>query len=426
MKNILNFAGIIIGLQLAFGCSPDDYTYHDNDNVDITTIDSVVLVPNHTLLLADGYAQLDLRPMLYTKEKHQILDSRVKEEWLEYRSESGVALNRHFSTSDASLIGQTLTVRVKIKGTDVESQPVSFQVVAPLDEKYTSEIKIPVVFHVVQTTEDIESFGGAYTQEGLNLLLLKLNNMLSGVASFNPVGVNTHIRLERALYDQNGKKMPEPGINRLVVKEIDFTNNLTDFLTAQHLIWPADKYMNIWLISDRNKKIVNYHNTVTSNCLPKYVYAGTPATGRPVGITWKEFPSNGTFQLKESGIIYKLQDLDVINRSLDLSMNCNELGYYFGCYLGLLSTCNYGDKVGTDYCEDTHNYFVDLNNMISKENKTWYKRANGCYFRAENIMDDAVGTHNSVSKNQCERMRWVLENCPERAAWKSEFAFTGK
>lgn len=423
-KNISKLAVIIIGLLLASGCSPEDYTYHDNDIVDISTIDSVVLVPNHVLLLADGNAQLDLRPMLYTKEKNQILDSRIKEEWLEYSSESGVVLNRHFSTSDASLIGQTITARVKIKGTDVESQPVSFQVTAPLDDKYTSEIKIPVVFHIVQTTEDIESYGGAYPQERLDLLQVKLNNMLSGIASVNPVGVNTHIRMELAHFDQNGKKMAEPGINRLVVKEIDFTNNLANFLKAQRLIWPVDKYMNIWLISDRDKKIGNYHNTVSSNCLPQYVYAGTPTDGRPKGITWREFPSGGTFQLKESGVIYKLQDLDEINRPFDLS-NSNELGYYIGRYLGLLPTCNYGgDKAVADHCEDTHDYFPDK--KAPGENKTWYKQANGCYFRAENIMDDPQGVHCSVSKNQCERMRWVLENCPERAAWKSEFAFTGK
>lgn len=420
MKNILNFAGIIIGLQLAFGCSPDDYTYHDNSEVDITTIDSVALVPNHVMLLADGNARLDLRPMLYTKEKYQILDSRVKEEWLEYTSESGVAISRYFSTSDASLIGQTLAVRVKIKGTNVESQPVSFQVVAPLDEKYTSEIKIPVVFHVIQTTEDIESFGGAYTRERLEVLLLKLNNVLSGVVSFNPVGVDTHIRLVAAVYDQNGKKMPESGINRLVVKEIDFTNNLTDFLTAQHLIWPVDKYLNIWLVSDRGEKMAN---SICANCLPQYVYPGTSAVGRPAGITWKEFAPGMAFKLKESGVIYKLQKLDQIDRTFEASAY-NDFGYYFGRYLGLFPTCNYGTKAGNDYCEDTHNYFPDKEAI--GENKTWYKQANGCYFRAENIMDDPMGVHSSISKNQCERMRWVLENCPERAAWKSAFAFTGK
>ena len=59
-------------------------------------------------------------------------------------------------------------------------------------------------------------------------------------------------------------------------------------------------------------------------------------------------------------------------------------------------------------------------------NTSWYKQAQGCYFRSENIMDDPTGLHISVSKNQCERIRWLLENCPERAAWKNDFAFTGK
>jgi hypothetical protein len=69
-----------------------------------------------------------------------------------------------------------------------------------------------------------------------------------------------------------------------------------------------------------------------------------------------------------------------------------------------------------DYCSGVGN----------SENTDWYKTFDGCYFRAENIMDDSRGVHCSVSRDQAIRMRWFLNNCPARTAWKSDFAFTGK
>lgn len=425
-KNILKFMSLIAVILLAAACSPEGYDYHDNDIIDIATIDSVALVPNHVMVLADGHAQLDLRPRLFTKEKDLIPDNRVDEAWLEYNSSSDMKLTRYFSTADASLIGETVTVTVKIKGTNVVSEPVSFQVVAPLDKKYTSELRIPVIFHIIQTTEDVDKFGGSYAQDRIVLLLTKLNNMLSGAASVNPVGVNTRVRLEAALYNENGRKLTEPGINRLTMKEIDTTNSFSVMLNAQQMVWPADKYMNIWLISDRSKKIKDFANTISEICTPRYVYAGTSASGRPEGITWTEESPDVAFGIAESGIIYKLQELDEMERSFVTSGKPanNELGYYVGRYLGLLPTCSYKDVAVTDYCGDTHDYFVDTN--APGDNQAWYKEAYGCYFQAENIMDDPRGGHRSVSKNQCERIRWVLENSPERAAWKSDFAFTGK
>lgn len=430
MRHILQHTLLILGLQLILCCSPDDYTYYDNENVDISTIDSVVLKPNQKILIADGYAQLDLRPVVFNKQGFQIPDSRVKEEWLEYTSPSGVTLSRYFSSSNGALIGQTITTQVKIKGTNIESQPFSFQVVAPLDPEYTTEITIPVIFHVIQTNEDIESYGGNYSREKIELQLEKLNNLFSGTSSVNPIGVNTHIRFQMAQYDQYGQKMLTPGINRLTIPDLDTTvttNGFADFLSTQHLVWPAEKYMNIWLISDRKGLVSEFANEVSNTCSPHYVYPGTPETGRMEGIEWAEFVENTTFLPKESGIIYKLQELDAIVREFtdnsgNISAN-NELAYYVGRYFGLLSTCTFDKReTGTDYCDDTMDYW---GRDIDHFNNTWYKTINECYLRSENIMDDPTGLHISVSKKQYERIRWVLEHCPERAAWKNDFAFTG-
>ena len=426
IRNLLKYTVVFLGIQLLWSCSPDNYTYHSNEDVDVSTIGKVILKPNHTLLVADGKAQLDLRPVVYTTEGYQIPDERVKEEWLEYTANPTLTLQRHFSTSESSLIGQEVSVKVKIKGTNVESEPVGFQVVAPLDSKYTTEIRIPVIFHVIQTMDDVEKYGGIYTADRIQLLLNKLNNVFSGEASVNPVGVNTHIRFEYARYDPKGKKLTNPGINYQTLSSIDISNNYYDLLEQKQLLWPSDKYMNIWLISDRSSAITNFGVTISNDCQPQYVYAGTDLTMSPNGIGWKEITGDTEMPLNELGVRYKLQELDVMDRSFGEESNptVNELIYYIGRYLGLLQTFSYSATLGNDYCVDTQDYA--LNSSAEGGNKSWYKEMNGCYFRAENIMDDPIGVHCSVSKNQCERMRWILENCAGRSFWKNTFAFDGK
>lgn len=426
-KSIFKYIAVILGLQSMMACTPDDYTFYDNETIDVSTIGRVELVPNHHLVLADGHAQLDLRPMVFTKDSFQIPDQRVNEKWLEYESAGGTSISRYFSTTDQGLVGKTLTTRVKIKGTDIVSEPIEFQVVAPLDKKYEPEITIPIVFHIVQTNEEIESFGGIYSDERIGQLLMRLNNVFGGLGARNPVGVNAHIQFRFAEYDPSGKKMVSPGINRLTVNEIESKNNYIDFLVTQHLDWPGEKYLNIWLISDREKKIRNFGSSISALCQPGYVIPAVKSD-IPGGLRLKEYTEGTEFSVKESGIIYRLQELDEINRTIVIpDEGTNDLIQYIGRYLGLMPTSTFFAAMGTtDYCEDTHFYFLyDLkkNKLI---NTGMYKNENGFYFRGENIMDDVTALHSCVSKNQCERIHWVLNNCPDRMVWKNTFAFTGE
>lgn len=407
-----------------YSCTPDNLDYHDNSIMEINSIDSVALVANHVMLLADGNAKLEFVPKLFTKDKNKIPAYRVDYDYLEFVSESGEFFSQYFSTNDLSRVGETVYVKMKVKDTDLESNAISFKIVEPLETVYQSDIIIPVVFHIIQTNDDVVLFGGAYKQEQIDLVLNKLNNMLSGVLTHNPVGVNTHVQLKAAIYDPYGKKLKEAGINRLTVENISTDNYYEDFLSSQHLIWNPNQYMNIWLISDREQKIDDFANDISEQCVPSYVL---PETGDILdGLICTEYQDE-VLLAREAGIIFKLQELDNMSRGFfnddDKPVN-NELGYYVGRYLGLLPTCTYASAAGTDYCVDTHDYFPDMNAV--GENKTWYKEANGCYFRAENIMDDPRGVHSAVSKEQCKRMRWVLEHCVGRLAWKSNFAFVGQ
>lgn len=424
MKQLLTYMVAALTAWLSVACVPDKMEYHDNTHLDVSVVDRVELWPNQKIVLADGHAQLDLYPRLFTKDNLQIPDSRVNEEWLEYVPVTpGIQMTgRYFYTSDASLIGKEIKVKLSIKGTSLESDTVSFTVADPQASAYASDIRIPVVFHIIQTKEDVELYGGEYKQERVQMQLNRLNNMLNASVSNNPVGVNSHIRLEMAASDPNGNQMPEPGINRLTVDKLSFKPDGSDvdsFLVSKsNLIWPEDHYLNIWLISDRSNSVTDFANSVTAKCAPVYVLPGSESL--PAGIQWQNYEGQ-SLKPHEAGIIYKLQKLDDTERTFYVSDNIkspgyNDLGYYFGQYLGLLPTCNYKsiDTATTDYCDDTMDYAPSENG-----NKGWYKTFDGCYFRAENLMDDPTGVHCSVSRDQAIRMRWVLNHCPGRFAWKS-------
>ena len=430
IKSIIRNISFASAALLATACSPDAEVGHDNNEVDPAIVDAVTIMPNQKQLVADGNAQIELQPTVYTKSGTKVPDTRVDDDWIEYVSDTpGVVAGRAISIADASLVGKTVTVKARVKTTGKESAPVSFSVIASRKDQFATELVIPVVFHILQTKDDIDNYGGEFKLERVEMQLKRLNNMFSGAVSHNPVGVNTNIRFEMAQYDQYGNRLVEPGIDRKTIADGAFSkkdgSDIDSLITAERLLWSADDYLNVWLVSDRKGVVSDFANDVTAKCAPCYVKAG--ATDVPKGLKLQEYAGQ-ELRPSQAGIIYKLSELDVAERSFFVSNNnkkqgYNELGYYIGLFYGLLPTCNYKNtKAGTDYCDDT----IDYAATSTGGNKDWYKTMAGCYFRAENIMDDPRGVHCSVSQDQTIRMRWIMNHCVGRMQWKSAFALSGK
>lgn len=430
IKSIIRNISFAVVALLATACSPDAEVFHDNSKVDPAIVDAVTIMPNQKRLIADGNAQIELQPTVYTKSGTKVPDSRVDDDWIEYISDTpGVVAGRVISVTDASLVGKTVTVKARIKTTGKESDPVSFSIIASTKNEFANELVIPVVFHVLQTKDDIDNYGGEFKLERVEMQLKRLNNMFSGAVSHNPVGVNTNIKFEMAQYDQYGNRLVEPGIDRKTIADGAFSkkdgSDMDSLITAERLLWSPDNYLNVWLVSDRKGVVSDFANDVTAKCAPCYVKDG--ATNVPKGLRLQEYTGQ-TLKPSQAGIIYKLSELDVAERSFFVSNNnkkqgYNELGYYIGLFYGLLPTCNYSNtKAGTDYCDDT----IDYAATSTGGNEDWYKTMDGCYFRAENIMDDPRGVHCSVSQDQTIRMRWIMNNCVGRMQWKSTQALSGK
>lgn len=429
-KSIIRNISLVSVALLATACSPDEEIFHDNSKVDPAIVDAVTIMPNQKRLIADGNAQIELQPTVFTKSGTQVPDTRVDDDWIEYTSDTpGVVAGRVMSIADASLVGKTVTVKARVKTTGKESDPVSFSVIASKKDQFANELVIPVVFHILQTKDDIDNYGGEFKLERIEMQLKRLNNMFSGAVSHNPVGVNTNIRFEMAQYDQYGNRLVEPGVDRKTIADGAFSkkdgSDIDSLITAERLLWSADDYLNVWLVSDRKGVVSDFANDVTAKCAPCYVKAAT--ADAPKGLKLQEYAGQA-LKPSQAGIIYKLSELDVAERSFFVSNNnkkqgYNELGYYIGLFYGLLPTCNYSNtKAGTDYCDDT----IDYAATSTGGNKDWYKTMDVCYFRAENIMDDPRGVHCSVSQDQTIRMRWIMNNCVGRMQWKSTFALSGK
>lgn len=428
-KSILKYLFITAWILVFAACSPDKLTYNDPDIIDEATLDSIGLLASHTMIVADGKATLEFTPVAYTKERFKIYGPRMKDEWFTYTTDvAGVKIDRFFTVSDPSLIGKEIKVTLSLKSRpEVKSKEVTFKIIAPLavNKSYT----MPIIIHIIQTNEDVDSYGGIYGKDRIDQFVDRLNLVFAGDVSVHPAGINTKINFKQAMYNPQGGKMNEVGINRLTVKEITFDDAVTKrgyftFLKDNNLIWDPTKYMNIWLISDRanNGKVFSWRYSYP--CMPKYQTVG--ATNAPEGLVMRENPSADSLQSPlAAGLMYRLQAINQIRRytGSSYSPEDNDLIHYIGCYLGLLRSAWFTTTGFEDYCDDTQAYYYvrdGLNNSLYKEG------LNNLFFLGENIMDDPTGVHKSVTQQQYLRMQWVLENCIDRAAWRSDFAFTGK
>ena len=242
MKRILyTLAAIFIGCILS--CTPDKDEVLEMGPVDMDHIKEIKLRTSHYQILADGKAQLEFNPLLTTEDGFTVQDSRVDHSQIEYYTSSGETLSKVFSTSDKSLIGKTLNVYAKIKGTEITSNTTTFTVMDPSVSNAYTEITVPVIFHLIQSNKDIAGYGGEIPMERIHLLLDKINNTFSGSVSTNAMGVDTKIRFKAAVYDPYGNKLQEPGINRIYVEEVtdEAKDQYNTFIVNQKALWPHDK-----------------------------------------------------------------------------------------------------------------------------------------------------------------------------------------
>ena len=414
-----------LGIMGYVSCTPDRYVFHEADFIDPNEYGGIKLYVSHDQLLADGKATVEFTPMLITKDSIEITTEHIDYSLIKYRFLSGEEIaGNTFSTSDQKSIGKEISVYATVEGTSLMSDTVSFVVTDPSLLEGYNEITIPVIFHLIQCEDDIMAYGGEMPKERIYMLFDKMNNAFSGTASTNPTGIDTKIRFELALYGPDGELLAEPGINRIqtanLVKD-EQSDDYASLIKKNGAMWDYTKYLNIWLLgsTESNTKFAN----LISACIPRYVYSASDLETAIPGLSFSELAENWEPVPKEIGILYKLSSCFTKDRGFGKT-RVNELNNALGYYLGLLPTWGESKSaIPDDNCSDTFKYY---GNSGQQFNTSSYKEAGDYFFLSENVMDDPTGVHRSVTQEQAIRMHWVLQHCPERSAWKSDFAFTGK
>ena len=420
MKRLLTKISVVVAcMSSMYACLPHDEDYN---NINVAFIDSVnilKLCPSHHTLVADGKAELVLNVKLYEDYNTEILPSRIPEDWVEYYTADGEKLTKYLKTSDANK--SQIRVYAQLKGYDeiedenrkygLKSDTLTIDIKKPLEENRYQAIKYPIVFHVIQTSDDIKNYGEVDTKR-LMEYYNKLNQVFSGELGVAPTGGNAKISFELAEYDPLGRPLLEKGVNKYTLEKGSVGTDYYSFIASKRLVWDPQKYLNVWLIRGAEQPQNNY-------CRPYNSWENL-AEEIP-GLKMNEVPEGSPASTvpQHAGILLNMSSVTSYNN------NVQDMVYYFGQYFGLLP--NYSSTVVNNYCPDALVYEVRPNNLLNiGYTKKAYIDDIEYMFVADNIMDDPKSHHKTITLDQIERIRKIMAMCPERQAYKSDFAVTGK
>lgn len=458
MKYIIKFVLLVFVIS---SCTKEEPIVLDM-MVSLENITRIELRADHKTLIPNGVAEMGFRTLVYetkdvigyirnedetfetvtTREELLVPEDRVPAGLVKVFEESGTELkNRIYSTTT----DQPGTVkRFYAQLGDLKSEYLSVTI-RELPEEY-QELTIPVVFHVIS----LPATGGPtydVSSEYLEKQLQSVSNIFNGKFTTDPNGGNAKVTFRLAEYATTGLKLQSIGqnpytLNSTEAKTIESASTFTSKLNAykaviltrwKTLIYDPNKYLNVWLI----KFSVDPSNISQAyKFLPPTVMHTDYDFGSIPGITFTK--SSDTFTLNdlndclEGGIIVDYTSF--LNPSVQGSNEFNLATPIAGFY-GILDThCDlyeYLNEDGdNDYCPDTYNFDrgfypgVYKGNNLDGQPEICPERPME-YFTSFNIMD-RYSRKNSISVDQTKRIRKVLKQCPQRYAYKSDFAFTGK
>lgn len=458
MKHMIKF--VLLAL-LIISCEKEEGIVNDM-KIRADQITKLELRADHKTLLPNGKAIMGFNVIVYatkdvtayitndddtqstvtTKEEFIVPNDQVPEGVVKIYEESGQELknNNYSTTTDApGAIKKFYASTGNLKSDNISVT------IRPLPQEPAEELVIPVVFHLIS----LPATGGpAYdvSTEYLTQQLEMISNTFNGKITTDPNGGNAKIVFKLAEYNNKGIKMQTKGKTSYTLNKAE-AKTVTDVASGdartnaykaiilkkkETMMYDPNRYLNVWLIKFSDKTAVkdSYIYTAPSIMHTAYDYSTIP------GIEFKS--SADTFSLDnvtdclQVGIIVNFTPF--FNPSVQGSNEFNFATPIAG-YYGLLNTeclkyANLNPDGDNDYCADTYNYFSTFYTSVYKANNLKDQPEISPdrpmeYFTSFNVMD-VYSRKTSVSVDQAQRMRKVLEQCPERYAYKSKFAFTGK
>ncbi len=442
MNKLLNY--IVSGLfLLLIACSPDDELILDQ-RVSADDIKIIELRADHNTLIANGNSFMEFHAIAYgaNEIKHLIYQSKTKtykdtitldtfvipndqlpNDFIKVFDEQGKELEGNkFSTDDALAGSLEFTAKAGL----LESKPISIKL-RNLPASNYEEVVYPIIFHLLIPPV---SSGPAYSvpEDKLQDKIDKLNLIYNQINLSNPNGGNAKISFKLAEYDKYGKPLKIKGVNMVQLKEELSANEIYEYIN-DNLIWDSNKYLNVWLTkfaSSWSETGANSYKSVA----PTVILSSADAISGLTADAVESFDNGDITDFTDVGIMVNYKDFLNANRSTGDGF---ELSTIVGYYLGLLSM-DYYQRYGyvngkytsitnfvdgdTDFCSDT--YMTDKADLIFKKSYITEEWFTGCNIMIRN------SRKNSITYDQVQRVRQIIESCPSRWSYKSDWAFTGK
>ena len=456
MKKILQY--ILISI-LFCACAKEETAILDFE-ASVDDISRIELRADHKTLWPNGEAKMEFYPFVYGKknvmkyernEEGEYISEMVEEEYLipddqlpkgcvKVYDQAGNEIKENVYSTITENPGTVLNFYAKAGA--IESNRLAITVRNLPDESY-DEIVVPVVFHMLLPPA---SAGPTYdiSQEYMEKVLEEVNNIFNKRITTDPNGGNVKLTFKLAVYNPSGMKLQEAGKNvinlsasniKYIEDESSSSSNLSTgynkFIVRYKstCIWNPQRYLNIWLtrFSTNTSEYGTYSYKMAA---PTDIYSDYEATSIPgLSLTTKdEFTASDVVSCLDIGVL--INYMTFLNPSVQ-GTNTFTLATVLGGYYGLMFTDqNQNDDWvdgDNDFCEDTYYFYSDYSSSVYKNTRLYREDAEGIYdwFTSFNVMD-SYSRKNSVSVDQALRMRMVLERCPSRWAYKSEWAFTGK
>jgi hypothetical protein len=401
-----------------------DYSIQQGDAI---KVDSISFSAGSSSLIADGQAALTFIVQAYSKKTVTINgvakdsmvlvpEDRIAATDKKVFDEGGKEVGPTFSTTVTTV--PTKTFYAKIGTVQSATRQVSIKAPAAAYNKIT----IPVVFHVFELKKTDAKRYPWYVEvdyKRLQDLVAGMNAMFNRKGTSAPNGISANVEFVLAPNGPDGKPLEKPGYNMfeyLSTQSWGFgTSAPATFIKANaaRLLWNPKKYMNIWILPP-----ASFYGGLT-NAKPGYTLSTTPLPGVPM----TQVNSVDNVPLTEPEKVGLFMGHDELYSSLRGA--AANIGYRLGNYYGLFRTYIYvGETNYTDYCTDTQKWGIN-------QFRTVYKTASdGIVFQAENVMDatfidsnieggqNLVSRVNTFTAEQVKRIRYVIQNCPERMPWQ--------
>jgi len=443
MKKIIYI--IALGLLLFNACKPTETELFENKTQN-DEVKIIKLTADHNMLLPDGKAQMEFRcagygvkdvkvlvkkgtgdNITYTEEIRRdtflIPKDRISPDFIKVYLKDGTLVPTNiFKTTDQNLGN----IEFYAQGGSVKSEPLKIMV-RPLPVDNIQEIVYPVMFHLlVPPASNRPAY--AISSEQLQEKLDRLNTIFNRKNTTNPNGASAKITFKLAEYDTKGKLLPEKGKEILNVAANLTLQQYKDFINTTK-VWDPNKYLNIYICkfadnfndNGSTSYLSEAPKVILSSAQPIPAIAATPVSSYTLADV-KDF----------SEVAIMLNYGEFFNPTLWNANNPLELATIMGYYMGLRPTRVITTLLGgvpmnpivngdTDYCPDTYVYEANATNFTIY--KTDYFNKNN--FTSFNIMTE-YSRKNSITVDQVLRLRSVIERCPSRWSYKSNWAFTGK